>query len=219
MKLSAQSQFGVFLNAVYKDHHLKNRLILWTFLGLVLPTAFLVAAGVPERVACVVMIVLMFPLWLVVHARTSRPSNIRTRTAAQPMWSEREKSQPYLKHPKSLKHPTMLKVLTVAAISGTVNWLVGMMFVLLLFPMLESFGALPSPLEWVLTTEHRMTSIVVVPFIFALVGFALGALMAFLYNMFVKTLLRYRYVEVVEGQRSEEAGFRKILFNIYWKSS
>jgi len=62
--LSAQSQFDALLNSLYKDSHLKNRLILWTFLGLVLPLSFLVAIGLPEKAACVIMIALVPFLFL-----------------------------------------------------------------------------------------------------------------------------------------------------------
>jgi hypothetical protein len=71
VKLSVQAQFDTFLNALYKDSHLKNRLIVWTFAGLVLPTAFLVAAGVPEKPACIIMTALAPPLLIAVYALTS----------------------------------------------------------------------------------------------------------------------------------------------------
>jgi hypothetical protein len=66
--LSAQPQFDALLHALYKDSRLKNRLILLTFLGLVVPLSLMVAMGFPEKPACLVMIAL-FPLLFLTNAR------------------------------------------------------------------------------------------------------------------------------------------------------
>src|SRR6266481_5830191 len=68
--MSLQSQFDAFLSAMYKDSHLKNRIILWTFLILVFPTAFLVAAGVPEKPAYIAMAALVLPLQILIYSLT-----------------------------------------------------------------------------------------------------------------------------------------------------
>ena len=54
--MSTNSQFDSFLNALYKNSQFKNQLILWTFFGLVAPVALLAAAGVPENIACIIMV-------------------------------------------------------------------------------------------------------------------------------------------------------------------
>jgi hypothetical protein len=69
----ARSQVRGFLDAVYEDPALKNRLVLWTFVALVLPTAALVALGLPEKLAYATMAALIFPLQFVVYLM-GRPS-------------------------------------------------------------------------------------------------------------------------------------------------
>jgi hypothetical protein len=63
----AHGQIKGFLDALYQDSALKNRIVLWTFVVLVLPTAVLVALGVPERPAYSTMAALLFPLQFVVY--------------------------------------------------------------------------------------------------------------------------------------------------------
>src|SRR6266496_6030835 len=79
--MSLQIQFDAFLSAMCKDSHLKNRIILWTFLALVFPTAFLVAAGVPEKPAYITMAVLVLPLQIAVYSLTSDRKPQSTRVA------------------------------------------------------------------------------------------------------------------------------------------
>lgn len=94
-----------------------------------------------------------------------------------------------------MKHPKTVKILPVAAVTAIVNWVLGTAVVFVLSPMLVSFGALPGP-SLSSTADHHMVVAVVVPFVFAVVCFGLGALMAFLYNMFVKMLLEHRHPQL-----------------------
>jgi predicted MFS family arabinose efflux permease len=57
-----RDQIGRFLAALYSDSSLKRRLLAGTFALLVVPTAVLVALGVPEKPAYVAMCALILPL-------------------------------------------------------------------------------------------------------------------------------------------------------------
>lgn len=94
-----------------------------------------------------------------------------------------------------MKHPKTVSVLQVATVTAIVNWVLGTAFVFILSPMLASFGALPGP-SLSITADHHMVAAVIVPFVFALVCFGLGALMAFLYNLFVKMLLEHKHPQL-----------------------
>lgn len=65
-------QFDAFLKAVSGDPHMKNRIILWSFALLVFPAAFLVALGLPLKVACIGLVVLLLPLQFGVFAFSRR---------------------------------------------------------------------------------------------------------------------------------------------------
>jgi hypothetical protein len=58
-----------FFAALYGDSFLKKRLLLWTFVLLVVPTSLLVALGAPEKQAYIVMGALIFPLHFVFYLR------------------------------------------------------------------------------------------------------------------------------------------------------
>jgi hypothetical protein len=60
---------GGFLTALYNHSYLKRRLMLWTFVLLVIPTALLVALGVPEKPAYLAMCALMLPLHFALYLR------------------------------------------------------------------------------------------------------------------------------------------------------
>jgi hypothetical protein len=62
-------QVGGFLTALYSDSSLKRHLMLWTFVLLVVPTAVLVALGVPEKPAYLAMCALMLPLHFALYLR------------------------------------------------------------------------------------------------------------------------------------------------------
>jgi uncharacterized protein YjbI with pentapeptide repeats len=63
-----RSQIDRFLATLYEDSALKDRLVLWTFVVLVFPTAVLVGLGVPERPAYLTMSALLLPLLLVLYS-------------------------------------------------------------------------------------------------------------------------------------------------------
>ena len=66
-------QVGGFLTALYSDSSLKRRLMLWTFVLLVIPTAVLVSLGVPEKPAYLAMCALMLPLHFALYLRGVPP--------------------------------------------------------------------------------------------------------------------------------------------------
>jgi len=56
------TQLDAFLQALYRDSRLKNKIVLWTFLLLVLPGAFIAAVGISIKVVSTVMLILLLPL-------------------------------------------------------------------------------------------------------------------------------------------------------------
>jgi hypothetical protein len=75
-----RSNIGSFLEALYEDHALKNKLLIWTFAALVLPAALLVALGLPEKHVYVTMAALLFPLQFVVYSLGERSNQPRAAT-------------------------------------------------------------------------------------------------------------------------------------------
>jgi hypothetical protein len=89
----------------------------------------------------------------------------------------------------AVKHVKTVNVWFVAKVSALVYGTMAAIFMPLLSTVMLSFGALPAPLAGVITAEHGMVFAVVAPFGYAAFGLGFGALMAFLFNMFVNTLL------------------------------
>src|SRR5436305_8316433 len=56
------SYFDDFAQTIYRDSGLKNRIILWTFLLLVLPASLISAAGVPLKITSLAVAALILPL-------------------------------------------------------------------------------------------------------------------------------------------------------------
>lgn len=83
MRLPVRFQLDVFLEAFYRDTRLKSRLIMWTFAGLVVPTTLLVATGIPEKLAYIVMAALILPFLILVYALTSA-----ARKTNEALWHE-----------------------------------------------------------------------------------------------------------------------------------
>jgi len=82
------------------------------------------------------------------------------------------------------KHQT-INVLLVATVSAILHGVLAGIFIPLLAMLMLSFGALPGPLAAIATAEHGMMFAIAAPFGYGAIGFAGGALMAFLYNRFV----------------------------------
>src|SRR6266567_8442005 len=82
--MSQPIQLDAFLDAMYRDSYLKSRIILWTFLLLVFPAAFLIAGGVPEKAFYVGLVGLLLPLLFGVFAFFPR---IQTRDT-QEVWAQ-----------------------------------------------------------------------------------------------------------------------------------
>jgi hypothetical protein len=80
-----RSNIGGFLQALYEDHALKNKLFVWTFAALVLPAALLVALGLPEKAVYVAMAALLFPLQFIVYSlgRRSNQAGAATTSAQE----------------------------------------------------------------------------------------------------------------------------------------
>lgn len=87
-----------------------------------------------------------------------------------------------------MKHPKTVNVLFVATVSAILHGVLAGIFIPLLSMLMLSLGALPGPLAAIATAEHGMMFAVAAPFGYAVIGFFGGALMAFLFNMFVKML-------------------------------
>lgn len=87
-----------------------------------------------------------------------------------------------------MKQPKTINVLLVATASAILHGVLAGIFIPLLSMLLLSFGALPGPLAAMATAEHGMMFAVAAPFGYGAIGFIGGALMAFLFNLFVKML-------------------------------
>jgi|ERR1700733_3380835 len=83
-----------FFTALYRDAHVKNRIILWTFVLLVFPAALLLALGVPARPTYTVMFLLLLPLQFVIYRLSGRKAPAEKVSAGVPL------------------HPTQLRVIT-----------------------------------------------------------------------------------------------------------
>jgi hypothetical protein len=80
-----------FLNALYQDRQLKNWIILWTVMALVVPAALLVAAGLPETPVFLAMVALIVPLQFLVYRyrlrqKEQKPS-VHVPWLTNPHWS------------------------------------------------------------------------------------------------------------------------------------
>jgi hypothetical protein len=65
--MSVRLEIDAFFACLYRDAHVKNRIIVWTFVGLVFPTALLLALGVPSKPLYTAMFLLLLPLQFVVY--------------------------------------------------------------------------------------------------------------------------------------------------------
>ena len=70
--MSWASQFEDFMDSIYHDSSLKKRIILWTFIVLVLPGAFISAVGVPVKIASILVAILVLPLQIGVFVFSRR---------------------------------------------------------------------------------------------------------------------------------------------------
>jgi hypothetical protein len=104
-----------------------------------------------------------------------------------------------------MKTPKTINVLLVATVSAILHGVLAGIFIPLLAMLLLSFGALPGPLAAVATAEHGMIFAVTAPFIYAAIGFAGGAFMAFLYNLFVKMLVGHKHPIHIEPEPEVES--------------
>jgi hypothetical protein len=115
------------------------------------------------------------------------------------IWLREEISEPFLfvrENPAQqegaspVKQPKTVNVLFVASASSVLHGALAVVFVPFLSMLMLSLGALPAPFHRVVSAEHGMAFALVAPIAYAAMGFALGAWMAFLFNMFVKMLVR-----------------------------
>jgi hypothetical protein len=70
--MSVHLEINAFFATLYRDAHVKNRIIAWTFVGLVFPTALLLALGVPAKPLYTVVFLLLLPLQFVVYRLSGR---------------------------------------------------------------------------------------------------------------------------------------------------
>jgi hypothetical protein len=104
-----------------------------------------------------------------------------------------------------VKTPRTINILLVATVSAILHGVLAGIFIPLLAVLLLSFGALPGPLAAIATAEHGMIFAVTAPFAYGAIGFAGGALMAFLYNLFVKMLAGHKHPIYVEPEPETES--------------
>lgn len=89
-----------------------------------------------------------------------------------------------------MKQPKTINIFFVALASCFLHGTLAVMFAPFLSALMLSFGALPAPFHTIVTAEHGMIFAVVTPFVYGTFGFVFGALMAWLFNMFVRMLVR-----------------------------
>jgi hypothetical protein len=70
--MSVRLKIDTFFATLYRDAHVKNRIIVWTFVGLVFPTALLLTLGVPAKPLYTAMFLLLLPLQFVVYRFSGR---------------------------------------------------------------------------------------------------------------------------------------------------
>jgi hypothetical protein len=84
--MSQAFQLGAFLEAMYTDRRLKHRIIISTFLALVLPAAFLMTMGVPEKPLLIGLVGLLLPVQLVVFAFSRREAQTKEGSPGVPQF-------------------------------------------------------------------------------------------------------------------------------------
>jgi hypothetical protein len=70
--MSVRLEIDAFFATLYRDAHVKNRIIVWTFVGLVFPTALLLALGISAKPLYTAMFLLLLPLQFVVYRFSGR---------------------------------------------------------------------------------------------------------------------------------------------------
>jgi len=106
-------QFEGFLKAMYKDSGLKNRIILCAFLLLVVPAAFVSAAGVPEKFTSIAVAALVFPLEIGVFMFSER----KKKQAKINAWAQRKGAQITITEP-SFDHVGMVELIEKLKLQG-----------------------------------------------------------------------------------------------------
>jgi hypothetical protein len=84
-----------------------------------------------------------------------------------------------------VKQPRPVNVLFVAIASGGLHLAMAVIFVPFLSMLMLSFGP-QSSLHSLISSEQGMVCAILAPFLYGVAGFGGGALMAFLFNMFVR---------------------------------
>jgi len=87
-----------------------------------------------------------------------------------------------------VKQPRPVNVLFVAIASGALHLAMAVMFVPFLSMLMLSFGPQSAAPHALISAEQGMVCAVLAPFLYGAAGFGGGALMAFLFNMFVRML-------------------------------
>lgn len=106
------AQLDAFLKSVYVDSRLKNRIVLWTFLVLVLPAALLYSLGIPLKTLCIAVAALILPI------EASVFSLYRTKKTAGPaIWM-----QPHMRTLWERQQQHSLRIVNVVMTSPELRW-------------------------------------------------------------------------------------------------